>query len=173
VAKKQMFSMEAMEQVAGFMQIKPSDGTNFSQIGSNASAILENTHTTTGQQSLRLVTSAEVESNLSQACQEFQRLCMRLWEMSPDYKIFSKTAFTENALECSLFGSNKSATLLRLYKATKSNSTCLIICINEIKQSLQYKQSTGHPLPSGSTVPPQTQVLDSQKGHGGGMVQGL
>ncbi len=65
---KQMFSTEAMERVAGFMQIKPVDGTNFSQIGSNTSAISENTHTTTSQQSLRLVTSAEVESNLSQAC---------------------------------------------------------------------------------------------------------
>ena len=159
--------------MAGFMQIKPSDGTNFSQIGSNASAILENTHTTTGQQSLRLVTSAEVESNLSQACQEFQCLCMRLREMSPDHTIFSETAFTENALECSSFGSNKLATLLLLYKATKSNSTCLIICINEIEQSLQYEQSTGHPPPSGSATPLQTQVEDSQKRHGGGMVQGL
>ncbi len=103
-AKQQMFSMEAMERVAGFMQIKPSDGTNFSQIESNALAISENTHTTTGQQSLRSVTSAEVESNLSRACQEFQRLCMHLWEMSPDHTIFLETAFTENALECSSFG---------------------------------------------------------------------
>ena len=54
------------------MQIKANDGANFSQIGSNALAISENTHTTTGQQSLWLVTSAEVESNLSQARQEFQ-----------------------------------------------------------------------------------------------------
>jgi hypothetical protein len=154
------------------MQIKPSDGTNFSQIGSNATAISENTHASTGQQSLHLVTSAEVDSDLSQACQEFQCLCMRLQEMSPDHTIFLETAFTENALESSLFGSNKLATLLRLYKATKSNSTRLIICINEIEQSLQYEQSTGHPPPSGSAVPPKTQVLDSQKGHGGGMVQG-
>ncbi len=60
-----------MEQVAGFMQIKPSDGADFSQIGSTASAILENTHGTKCQQSLQTVTSAEVESNLSHARQFF------------------------------------------------------------------------------------------------------
>jgi hypothetical protein len=133
---QQMFSTETMERVAGFMQIKPINRANFSQTRSNASAILKNTHTTTGQQSLRLVTSAEVESNLLQACQEFQRLCMRLREMLLNHTIFSETAFTENPFKNSLFGSNKSATLLRLYKETNSNSTCLFICINEIKQSL-------------------------------------
>jgi hypothetical protein len=108
-----------MNWVAGFMQIKPGNGTNFSQVGSNALAISENTHTTTGQYYLQLVTSVEVESNLSQARQEFQHLCMRRWEMSPDHAIFSETAFTENALVCTLFGLDKSATLLCLYKSTK------------------------------------------------------
>ncbi len=149
-----MFSMEAIERVAGFMQIKPSDGTNFSQIGSNALAISENTHTTTGQQSLYSVTSAEVESNHSQAYHEFQCLCMRLWEMSPDHTIFLETAFTENALECSLFGLNKSATLLRLYKATKSTSTCLIICIDEIEQSCNMNQVPATPCLVEAPSPP-------------------
>jgi hypothetical protein len=62
-----VFSIEAMKWVAGFMQIKPGDGTNFSQVGSNALVISENTHTTTGKHSLQLVASAEVESNLFQA----------------------------------------------------------------------------------------------------------
>ncbi len=88
--RKQVFSMEAMEKAAVFMQIKPGYGTNFSQVGFNTSAISENTHTTTGQQSLQLVTSVEAESNLSQARQEFQCLYMRLWKMSPAHTIFSK-----------------------------------------------------------------------------------
>ena len=152
--KQQMFSMEAMERVAGFMQIKPNNGANFSRICSNTFALSENTHTTTGLQPLWLVTSAEVESNLSQACQVFQRLCMRLHEMLPDHTIFLETAFTENSFETSLFGSNKLATLLQLYKETKSNSTCLIICINEIKQSLQYGLKTAPPCLVEAPSPP-------------------
>jgi hypothetical protein len=50
--RKQVFSTEAIKKVVVFMQIKPGKGTNFSQVGSNTSAISENTHTTTGQQSL-------------------------------------------------------------------------------------------------------------------------
>ncbi len=50
--RKQFTSTEAIEKLAAFVQIKPVNGTNFSQVRSNALAISENTHTTTSQQSL-------------------------------------------------------------------------------------------------------------------------
>ena len=79
---------------------------------------------------------------------------MRLRKMLSDHSIFSKMAFTENSVETSLFGSNKSATLLRLYKESKSNSTCLIICIIEIEQSLQNGLKTAPPCLVEAPSPP-------------------
>ena len=62
---KQQFGTEAMQRVAEQMQVKPTDGANFSTIDSCASALLVTSHTTNGQESIRSVTTKTVEANLS------------------------------------------------------------------------------------------------------------
>jgi hypothetical protein len=172
--RKQHFDTEAMQRVAEQMQFKTTDGTNFLQVGSNALVLTDNTHTTDGQESVCSVTSAAVEANLSRACQEFHRLSMRLREMCPNHPVFNESTFSENAMDTSLFGSDKSAALQQLYKETRAKSFRLRACINEVEQlALFDRHSTGSPPPSGRAAPPQAQVPQCQMGSGSGVVQGL
>jgi hypothetical protein len=153
--RKQHFNTEAMQRVDEQMQFKTTDGTNFSQVGSNASVLTDNTHTTDGQESVCLVTSAAVEANLLRARQEFHRLSMRLREMCPDHPVFVESTFSENAMDTSLFGSDKSAAFQQLYKETRAKSFRLHACINKVEQSALFdRHSTGSPPPSGLTSPP-------------------
>ncbi len=70
------------------MQLKPTNGANFSPIDSSASALSKNTHTTNRQEFVRSVTTKMVEANLSRAHQEFHHLCMTLHKMSPENEFF-------------------------------------------------------------------------------------
>jgi hypothetical protein len=45
---KQQFNMEAMQKVAGHMNLKPCEGAQFSQVNSMALALMVNPHTTDG-----------------------------------------------------------------------------------------------------------------------------
>jgi hypothetical protein len=171
---KQHFDTEAMQRVADRMQLKePTDGENFSQIDSTASALSDNTHTTNGQDSTRSVTSETVQANLSKARVEFRRLCITLREMCPEHTIFEESTFVDNVMETGSFGSNKSEELQKLYRETRASSFRLRACINEIEQSASSdRQQTGNPLPSGSAAPPQAQEPQRQTGEGSGAVQG-
>jgi hypothetical protein len=172
--RKQHFDTEAMQRVAEQMQFKTTDGMNFLQVGSNASVLTDNTHTMDGQESVCLVTSAAVEANLSRARQEFHRLSMTLRKMCPDHPVFDESTFSENAMDTSLFGSNKSAALQQLYKETRAKSFRLHACINKVKKSVSFdRHLTGSPPPSGHAAPPQAQVPQCQMGSGSGVVQGL
>ena len=152
---KQQFDTEAMQHVAEQMQLKPTDGANFSTINSCASVLLVTSHTTNGQESMRSVTTKTVEANLSQACQEFHLLTRTLREMSPEHSIFAEIIYTKNAMETGSFGSNQSEELKRMYRETRANSFRLRACINEVEQSTSMsKQQTGTPPPSGSAAPP-------------------
>ena len=94
--------------------------------------------------------------------------------MSPGHPIFAKTIYTENVMETVSFGSNQSEELKCMYRETRANSFRLHACINEVEQSTSMsEQQTGTPPPSGSAAPPQAQEPESQKGPGGGAVQGL
>ena len=90
---KQQFGTEVMQRVAEQMQLKPTDGANFSTIDSCASALLVTSHTTNGQESICSVTTETVEANLSRARQEFHLLTRTLREMSPEHPIFAKAIY--------------------------------------------------------------------------------
>ena len=128
--KRPYFDTKVMQQVANHMQLKPTDGANFSAIDSSASALSANTHITNGQEPIWSVTSKMVEANLSRACQELHRLCMTLCKMSPENAIFEESSFVDNVMETMLFGSNKSEELKRLYQEMRVSSFCLCTCIN-------------------------------------------
>ncbi len=123
---KQQFNTEAMQKVADHMNMKPCEGAQFLQVDSMASALMVNTHTTDGNQSLCSVTSMQVESDLGRAQEEFHILAMCLRELAPAHAIFEDTAFTDEAI-------NKLASLVSqgsqkthgLYKKTRNNSICL------------------------------------------------
>ena len=144
-----------MQRVAEHMCFCPSDGEDFSQVGSGALVLTEISHTTTGQDSIRSVTLEVVSANLMSARQVFHRLVFALHKMCPDHAIFEETNFAENAMDTSLFGSDKSDALQQLYWETRAKSFCLWACINEVKQSASMNGlKTGVPPPSGSASPP-------------------
>ena len=171
--RKQQFDTEAMQQVAEHMRFRPSDGTYFLQVGSSPLVLTETSHMTTGQESIRSVNSEVVSANPMSARQEFHGLAFALRKMCPDHVIFKETNFAENAMDTSIFGSDKSDALQQLYRETRAKSFRLRACINKVEQlALTNGLKTGVPPPSGSTVPPQAQGPQSQTGTGRA-VQGL
>jgi hypothetical protein len=171
---KQQFNMEAMQKVLDHMNLKPCKGAQFSWVNSMALALTINTHTTDGKQSLRSITSMQVESDLGRAWEEFHMLAVHLWELAPDHAIFEEPAFTNKAMDESVsLGSRKSQKMHRLYKETRNNSIRLQFCINKIEQSsLVVVQNPGVPN-SGSTAPSPPVVQMSQTDGVSGVVQGL
>jgi hypothetical protein len=130
---KQQFSMEAMQKVADHMNLKLCAGAQFSQVNSLALTLMVNTHTTDGNQSLRFVTSMQVELDLGRAREEFHTVAVHLWELAPDHTIFEKPAFSNKAMDDLVsLGSWKSKKTHDLYKETRNNSICLRVCINKI-----------------------------------------
>jgi hypothetical protein len=167
--------MEAMQKVADHMNLKPCEGAQFSQVNSMASALMVNTHTTDGNQSLRSITSMQVESDLGWARKEFHMLAVHLWELAPDHAIFEKLAFSNKAMDDLVsLGSWKSQKMYGLDKETRNNSIRLRVCINEIEQSaLVAVQNSGVPPPNSGSAPPSPPIVQlSQMDGVSGVVQG-
>jgi hypothetical protein len=167
--------MEATQKVADHMNLKPCEGAQFSQVNSMAVALMVNTHTMYGNQSLCSITSMQVETDLGRAWEEFYMLGMHLWELAPDHAIFEEPAFSDEAIDGLVsFGSRKSQKMHGLYKETRNNSIHLQVCITKIEQSaLVAVQNSGVPLPnSGSAAPSPPVVQLSQTDGVSGVVQG-
>jgi hypothetical protein len=123
---RQQFNTEAMQKVAVHMDLKPCEGAQFSQVNSMALALMVNTHTMDGNQSLRSITLMQVELDLGRARKEFHMLAVHLWELAPDHAIFKEPAFLDKAMdELVSLGSQKSQKMHGLYKETRNNSICL------------------------------------------------
>jgi hypothetical protein len=170
---KQQFNMEAMQKVAGHMNLKPCEGSQFSQVNSMSFALTVNIHTTDGNQSLQSITSMQVELDLGRTYKEFQMLAVHLWELAPDHTIFEEPTFSNKATDDLVsLGFQKSQKMHNLYKETRNNS--LSLTKQDRAVSLVAVQNSGVPLPnSGSTVfsPPIVQI--SQMDGVSGAVQGL
>jgi hypothetical protein len=91
--------MEAMQKVEDHMNLKSCEGAQFSQVNSMALALMVNTHTTDGNQSLRSITSMQIESDLGRARKEFHMLAVHLQELAPDHTIFEEPAFFDEAMD--------------------------------------------------------------------------
>jgi hypothetical protein len=115
--------MEAMQKVADHMNLKPCEGAQFSQVNSMVLALTANTHTTDGNQSLRSITSMQVESNLGRAGKEFNMLAVNLQELALDHAIFEEPAFSDKVMDDLVsLGTQKSQKMHGLYKETRNNS---------------------------------------------------
>jgi hypothetical protein len=96
---KQQFNTEAMQKVADHMNLKPCEGAQFSQVNSVALALMVNTHTMDGNQSLCSITSMQVELDLGRTWEAFHMLAVHLRELAPDHAIFEEPAFSDKALD--------------------------------------------------------------------------
>ncbi len=174
-SSKKKYEMDAVQRVAEHMNLKPCKDAQFSQVNSMASVLTHNTHTTDGNESLRSVTSVQVEADLGRAREEYHTLCMRFQEIAPNHTIFEETAFSDEAMDEISLGSQRSVKLHELYKETQRNSLHLRTCINEVEQSVSLTRSpAGVPPPnSGSTTPSAPAEPESQTGQRSGVVQGL
>jgi hypothetical protein len=100
---KQQFNTEAMQKVVDHVNLKPCEGSQFSQVNSMALALTVNTHTMDGNQTLHSITSMQVVSDLGRAHKEFLMLAVHLQELAPDHAIFEQQAFSDKALNWSPF----------------------------------------------------------------------
>jgi hypothetical protein len=164
-----------MQKVADHMNLNPCEGAQFSQVNSMALALVVNTHTTDGNQSLHSITSMQVELDLSRAREEFHMLAVHLWELAPDHAIFEEPAFFNKAMDDLVsLGSWKSQKMHGLNKETRNNSIHLQVCINKIEQSalVVVKNSGVLPPNSGSAASSLPVVQLSQTDGLSGVVQG-
>jgi hypothetical protein len=164
-----------MQKVVDYMNLKPCEGAQFSQINSMALALMVNTHTTDGNQSLHSITSMQVELDLRRAYEESHMLAVHVWELAPDHAIFEEPAFSDKAMDDLVsLGSQKSQKMYHLYKETRNNSIRFQVCINKIEQSASVAvQNSGvPPLNSGSIAPSPPIVQLSQTDGVSGVVQG-
>jgi hypothetical protein len=135
--------MEAMQKVADHKHLKPCEGAQFSQVNSMALALTINTHTMDGNQSLRSITSMQVELDLGWARKEFHTLAVQLRELAPDHAIFEEPAFSDKAMDALVsLGSWRSQKMHGLYNETRNNSIRLRVCIKEIEQSAWWLLKT-------------------------------
>jgi hypothetical protein len=172
---KPQFNTEAMQKVADHMNLKPCEGVQFSQVNSMALALMVNTHTTDGNQSLCPSTSMQVELDLGRAREEFHMLAVHLLELAPDHAIFEEPVFSNKAMDDLVsLGSRKPQKIQGLYKETRNNSIHLRVCINKIEQSalVAVQNSSTPPQNSGSAAPSPPVVQLSQTGGMSGVVQG-
>ena len=88
-----------MQKVADHMNLKPCEGAQLSQVNAMAMALMVNTHTVDGNQSLCSITSMQVESDLGRARKEFHTLAVHLWELALDHTIFEEPAFSDEAMD--------------------------------------------------------------------------
>jgi hypothetical protein len=168
--------MEVMQKVVDHLNLKPCEGAQFSQVNSMTLALTVNTHTTDGNQSLRSVTSMQVELDLGRAREEFHTLAVHLQELALDHAIFEEPAFSDKAMDDLVsLGSQKSQKMHGLYMETRNNSIRIRVCINKIEQSaLVVVQNSGVPPPnSGSVTPSHPVVQLSQMDGVSVVVQGL
>ena len=136
---------------------------------SSALVLTKTSHTTIGQESICLVTLEVVSANLMSARQEFHWLAFTLCEMCPDHAIFEEMNFAENAMDTSLFGSDRSDALQQLYRETRAKSFCLCACINEVERLASMNGlKTSAPPPSGSAAPPKPKGLRARREPGVG-----
>jgi hypothetical protein len=150
-----------MQKVADHINLKPCEGAQFSQVNSMALALMVNTHTTDGNQSLCSVTSMQVESDLGIAREEFHMLAVHLCELAPDHAIFEESAFTDKAIdELASLGSWKYQKMHGLYKETRNNSICHRVCIKKMEQSAPVAaQNSGVTLPNSGSITPSSPVV--------------
>jgi hypothetical protein len=141
-----------------------------------ALALTVYTHTTDGNQSLCSITSAQVQSDLGGAQEEFHVLAVHLQELALNHTIFDESAFLEEAMDdWASLGSLQSQKMPQLYKEKRNNSMHLCLCINEIEQSslMPVKNPGVLPPNSGSTAPSPPVVHISRTDRISGAVQGL
>ncbi len=139
-----------------------------------ALALTVNSHTTDGNQSLRSVTSMQVESDLGRAHKEFHMLAVHLQELALDHYIFEELAFSDKAMDDLVsLGSKKSQKMHSLYKETRNISIHLQVCINEISASVTVQNSGVPPWNSGSAASSPPIVQLRQADGVTGVVQGL
>ena len=109
--------------------------TDFSCINSAASALTTTSHTTTGNRSLRSVTTEMVNRQLDSKREERCRLMMRLRELDPTHEIFKEPGYDED-MEYLSDDSVNDVNQAILYRATRGQITRLNSLINQIEKGL-------------------------------------
>ncbi len=142
--KGKKFDNAAMERVAEAMRFNDGEGCDLTNVGSGATRFSNTDAQTTGAESNRSTTTKDVQRDLQQFRQDFNRLKLRLRELSPEDPLFLETFFSDDPLDDMSLTSAASTDLKKLLKLTKSSLLRLRSRIAKIEQ--------GGPRLSGSAV---------------------
>ena len=148
--KEKQFSSNAMNRVAEAMHFK--DDCAISDVhGDAASVLTDGTNQTNGQDSLRSVTSRDLRMNLPLLRQEFNRLKMRLLELSPEDKTFQLPAFQEDIMDSLSVNSSATSEMVKNFKSTKMNCALLNSRIAEIEHGSPPESGSAASAPSNAS----------------------
>ena len=111
---------------------------NFSDVHTAASAFTGASQSTNGQESNRSVTTQVIQRNLPLQRQEFNRLKLRLRELSPEDSLFAEATFSDDPFDSLSLNSSASTELAQLYKLTKANNVKLRARIGELEPGLPH-----------------------------------
>ena len=115
--------------------------------GDAASVLTDGTNQTNGQDSLRSVTPRDLRMNLPLLRQEFNRLKMRLLELSPEDKAFQLPAIQDDIMDSLSVNSSATSEMVKIFKSTKMNCTLLNSRIAEIEHGSPPKVEAPPPPP--------------------------
>jgi hypothetical protein len=132
-SKEEEASLQKLTEMFNIQSDQPA--TDFSCINSAASALTTTSHTTTGNQSLRSVTTEMVNRQLDSKREERCCLMMRLRELDPTHKIFQEPGYNEDMEYLSDDSVNEVDQAI-LYRATRGQITRLNNLINQVEKGL-------------------------------------
>ena len=136
------------------MRFNEDEGCALTGVDGQPSRVGDASQSSTGRGTFRSVTTQEVQRDLTRLRVDFNRLKLRLREISPSDPMFQETFMTDDPLESSSLSSTASTDLKSLLKVTKTGILRLRSRIGEIEQGL--------PRLSGSAAPP---PADGERGE--------
>ena len=141
-----VFSDEAKQSVAKAFHFKNKPGFNPTPADA-ASCLSDNSHSSTGAQSNRSVTTQDIQVQMPELRTELHQLKEQLRSISPDDDLLDNDLMATTDVDQLSFGSNASAILAQLFKDTQD-------CIRLIKVRLgDLQREAVPPAISGSTGP--------------------
>ena len=147
---KKKFSSDAMLRVAEAMRFKDKEGLDLADFNSAASALTDGSHETNGQDTNRSVNTTMIQRNLPTIRGDFNRLMIRLRELSPDDALLSESTFLDDPMETMSLNSSASEELAKMYKTTKTNVSKLRSRLAEIEHGSAHLTGSAGPKTSGN-----------------------
>ena len=142
----------SLEQLTRMFNINGVPTSDFICMNSSASVLTSTSHTTSGNASLRLVTTAVITRELDSKRDKRSPIMMRRCKLSPSHSVFNEDGFNDDPDYLSETLENDISQAI-LYRATCQQINCLRILIQEIESvspTMEADASASPETPNGT-----------------------